>query len=1259
MTLTPDFLQRQLDYVFFIYGFAFVVLAAVCVLLQQNKTFGLPWGWLGLFAATHGLHEWLELAATSLGDSRGFSILRIASLALSYLFLVEFSRESMWRLHGRGPGRWIFLPLLILTNGGGYLGMSSAIASSRYALGFVGSLWAALVFYQAGKKKAGSSSGSLYAAALTLAFYSVFAGLITVPAGFFPNTVLNDDLFLEWIGLPIQIVRGALAFILTLCVWGCHQQSRREAALLGGQEVNSNFAIWLPAIIVALLAGGWVVAERVGRNVEREYLGSILNQAKVCAAAIGPERFLAMVPHPADMENADFQWMRERLMEIQNAEPFSRWVYTMYPRDGRIVFGVDSVLKTDPLYTDPGDFYENPPKELREVIRTGQPSSAGPYADEWGRFISAFVPVRDPAGGGVAAVLGIDANAIILMRAMAWYRLAPILVTLILAVLIMVLFVGRQRMMEAAQAIAASDRRRAEAQRLAHLGSWDWDIAKNQFIWSDETSEIMGLSKETATPSFESLLKHIHPEDRKAVAETLQRSLEENQVCQVEYRVPMPDGSQRFLFMKGEPVLDARDNTVHIAGTLQDITERKDIELELQAAKSVAESANRAKSEFLANMSHEVRTPMNGVIGLTGLLLDTPLTPEQREYATTIANSADALLKIINDILDISRIEARKLALNPVDFDLCKLVEDAIDLGAKEAHGKGIELVDFIKPNVPVHLHGDAGRLRQILTNLVSNAVKFTEQGEVFVLVSKRSEDATHVVIRFEVKDTGIGISKEGQAHLFEPFSQADTSSTRRYGGTGLGLAISKQLVGMMNGDIGVESNPGVGSTFWFSARLEKQLNPEITQSEPLAADLTGLRVLVVDDNATNRQILHHHLSSWNMEPTCVASGREALSLLRCSPSGFSFDLGILDMQMPEMDGLMLARAIKSDPAIAGMRLMILTSMGQFPEEIARSAGITASLVKPVKHSRLFATIVHVMGKSTGQIEESPQGQPAETAALPPARHRAARILLAEDNKINQMVSLGQLRKLGFDADVVESGQDAIEALDKKPYDIVLMDCQMPKMDGYEATRTIRAKAKPFRQPYIIALTAHATQGAVAKCLACGMSDYISKPVEIGPFSEALARGLPPSVAFPEESKLPFNGGGKLNGDEAQAEERAPGLTKAVLDAEILQGLRDVANEMNDSFLNGLFEMFEDDAAGRIARMRDALAGGDGDKLRREAHSLKGGSQNIGARAMGEICRMIQELPGDGVPGNASPLVDQLAKEFESVKAALAEEKAK
>jgi len=661
-----------------------------------------------------------------------------------------------------------------------------------------------------------------------------------------------------------------------------------------------------------------------------------------------------------------------------------------------------------------------------------------------------------------------------------------------------------------------------EAQHIAMVGNWEWDVVENKSSWSDVLYQLYGVSPDGWESNLEGYLKLAHPDDRGLMSDVAAKLLQNGRACSYQHRIIRPDGSVRHLNVNVKVSLGPDGRPAKVFGTAQDVTDRIHLENELKQARDEALASARLKSEFLANMSHEIRTPMNGVIGMTGLLLDTKLDDSQRDCAETIRSSGETLLTIINDILDFSKIEAGKLTFDEVDFDLRNAVESTVELLADRAREKNLELASFVHGAVPTALRGDPGRLRQVLTNLTGNALKFTDHGEVVVSAEIEFETEAAVMIRFSVTDTGIGISREHQRKLFQPFTQADGSTTRRYGGTGLGLSISKQLVELMGGQIGMGSTPGKGSTFWFTANFQKQ--PAANRATILHFEsLEGLRVLVVDDNATNRKILSHQLSSWGMIQNEADGGRQALELMGdAALTGKPYDLVILDFQMPEMDGMQLARIIKSDPGMATSRLILLTSLGQRGDATAaRSAGIEAYLTKPVKQSQLFDCVMTIFSKSCPTTFATTPSLPKLITkhSLAEARKMSPnRILLAEDNVVNQKVAIRQLEKLGHRADTVANGRQAIEALNRIRYDLVLMDCQMPDMDGYEATAEIRRLERGKRHTPIVAMTAHALQGDREKCIAAGMDDYISKPVRPETLKEVLARFLIDIKPFRAES---------------------------------------------------------------------------------------------------------------------------------------------
>ena len=649
-----------------------------------------------------------------------------------------------------------------------------------------------------------------------------------------------------------------------------------------------------------------------------------------------------------------------------------------------------------------------------------------------------------------------------------------------------------------------------------------------------------------------------------------------------------------------------------------------------------AQAASRAKSQFLANMSHEIRTPMNGVLGMTELLLAATQDGRQRHLTETIQRSGEALLAVINDILDFSKIEAGKLQLEQLDFDVQDTVEDAVELFATPAQHKGLELTCHLAGSFQRALRGDPVRLRQALLNLLGNAVKFTAQGEIRVLVEAVAETAEAVTLRFAVQDSGIGIPPLAQARVFEAFSQADGSTTRRFGGTGLGLTIVKELVALMQGQIGVESRPGEGSTFWFTAVFPRQAGAA-ESAAPEASTLRDQRILVVDDTATNREILDEHLRSWGATPTLTASGAGALACLHAAlDADQPFDLAILDLHMPEMDGLMLAQAIRNKKAWAGLRLLMLTSVG-YDAGGPDVSNVDSWVTKPIRKTMLYQAL---LGLTRANSSVTPSLDHIQAPAGAPARINPLNVLLVEDTPVNREVAIGMLELLGHRVDVAENGQEAVDATTHKPYDIVLMDCQMPVMDGFAATGAIRERehsGDSTKRLAIIALTAHAVEGDRERCLAAGMDDYLTKPFTLQQLQDLLARwapGTPNPIGAPSGENHP-----------------AP-TTQSVIDETAWQAIRALQRPDRPNLLHKTLTLYLAHSQSLMDQFQQALTQQDLSAAQIATHTLKSSSAQLGAQHLAELCKEVEAACRAGTSEQLPALVPLLVTAHRNVCAA-------
>ncbi|HEY7067664.1 MAG TPA: response regulator [Chloroflexota bacterium] len=695
--------------------------------------------------------------------------------------------------------------------------------------------------------------------------------------------------------------------------------------------------------------------------------------------------------------------------------------------------------------------------------------------------------------------------------------------------------------------------------------------------------------------------------------------------------------------------------------------EVEDLSGSLAAMVDARRAAERLKDAFVSMVSHELRTPLNGILGMTRLLLDTELTRAQREHAEAVQRSGDALLVIVNDILDFSKIEAGALDLECVEFDVCQVVEDVVALLAAPARDKGLSVGALVHPIVPLRLRGDPGRLRQILTNLVSNAIKVTDRGGVTIHARLAAPASDTVLVRFEVVDTGIGIAPEVRPRLFQPFFQGDASVARQYGGTGLGLAISKQLAERMGGEMQVDSAPGQGSTFWFMVRFSAvAASPTAAAAHVIAS---RLRVLVVGDTGTSRTLVQDYLASWRMEGGSAEDGAAALALLRAAAArGAPYDVALLDAGLSSPDSLPLARAIKADPAIATTRLVLLAAPDQDPGDAATEAGIVACLTKPVRQSQLLDALTRVAADVVPAEQPTPDGAAASAAAAPSVPSDAPRILVVEDSAINRQVAVGILEKLGYHADAVGDGAEALAALARAAYAAVLMDGQMPGLDGFAATAEIRRREGPGERLPIIAMTAHAMPSDRERCLAAGMDDYVAKPIRLEALEAALRRCVLSGSAPGAPTADPANGaaGGPAPADGATGALATPAplagddvaayaaqAASGPVDERAWERLRRLQQPGQPDVVAKYVALFLDLTPRRLLALREALQRGARDELSAVAHTLKGEAEVIGARDLHTLGNRLEQTASTCTPSEAEELVAALEAAFARARGAL------
>ena len=969
------FFIDNLDYISFVNSLTLIILGITCIGFKRRTAKQLlPWSWLGLFGISHGLYEFMNTFAISLGDSPFYFAVRTCVLWLSFIFLTAFSPAALKRTPGRRLAGWGMLPILGLSALGLFYGWAGLSITITYVLGIGGGLWAAFTLFSVSRNLNFTTRNWLVAAGLAMALLAA-TYIITPPSPYGSPHLAGGDWFYLTFGFPILLIRIPLTVAIAIAI---NTQQYEDPSY---NRIQTSYRKWSIILVSVFLLHGWLASDFGKSRADTEFRNSLAKWTSAIASTIDPKKVSDLTGSPTDNDHPSYLHLQSLLESSCSDKTHCRAAYLLGYRDNSLIYLTASRLEDHTSYPRPGMVY---PKEIPGLLNLYTDKKAltdGPLSNQGLPWFIGFAPVADPQSGKVVAVLGLEISAGTWRVNTVGNRLGSMGITLVLCIL-MTVFLE----MQTSTRISADKAMSSEAKFRSIFENAPGAI----FIFDPKARDIV-----TANPYLlgklgipNNYLPDLDPDYLLAMFTQPDKDKILTGMIDLETKgsAVVRDVSCRLTDGRIESI-DMICVRMEFEGRecflvfVQNISEHKRMQKDLIKSKDAAEEASRAKSEFLANMTHEIRTPMNAIMGMTDLLLDTPLSKDQRELAVIVSESANSLMTIINDILDFSKIEAGKMDLIKTNFDPRTLVDGVADLLSWKAREKGLAIITMVDPSVPRSLNGDPGRLRQVLLNLAGNAVKFTSQGEVAFKASTETEDNNRVILRFEISDSGIGIPESAQSQIFLPFTQADGSTTRRYGGTGLGLTISKRLVELMGGEIGMRSVEGQGSTFWFTAPLSRSAN-----------NLPG------------------GLSDCNSN----MAGEEA----NC-----------------------------------------------FQAAASMSADYT----------------------------QSPEILPVKP------------ILLAEDNLANQKLALLQLKKLGYKAQAVNNGREALEAIQRSYYSLVLMDCQMPEMDGFEATAAIRAfEDATGKHIPIVALTAHAMEGDREKCLCAGMDDYISKPLKIEQLNRVL-----------------------------------------------------------------------------------------------------------------------------------------------------------